>query len=95
MQQPITLRDGAVTLPITPGRQEATIRWREARGIKSYFEIPPLNVGLAGVNGHLQLELPRDRWILMAGGPMMGPAVLFWGALLAWIVAAYFLGRIS
>ena len=43
----------------------------------------------------MQLRVPHDRWILWLNGPRMGPAILFWGALLALIPIAFALGRVQ
>jgi hypothetical protein len=37
--------------------------------------------------------MPRDRWILWASGPLMGPAVLFWSYLLVAIIISVGLGQ--
>jgi hypothetical protein len=39
--------------------------------------------------------VPENRWILFAGGPDLGPAVLYWSELAALILLALVLGRID
>ena len=39
------------------------------------------------------VRLPPDRWVLLLGGPVLGPAVLFWSVLLVTLLVALALGR--
>jgi hypothetical protein len=41
------------------------------------------------------MQLPEDRWVLYAFGPGVGPTILYWGELLVFIVAAWWIGRSS
>ncbi|MBL8484158.1 MAG: hypothetical protein JNJ60_18320, partial [Rhodocyclaceae bacterium] len=89
---PQSLENGAVTLPLVPGSQVVALEWREPRGMAMHFELGGFNPGAPGANAGLRLELPRDRWLLAAGGPPLGPAVLFWGLVpillgAAWVAA--------
>jgi len=59
------------------------------------FVTSTVDAGLKGVNGAVQVSMPRDRWILSLGGPRMGPAVLFWGVVLALALIAFALGRLT
>jgi hypothetical protein len=84
--QPIRAEGRRVTLPLTPGSRSATLEWREPRGIQSVFHAAQANLGAAAVNLSTAIVVPRDRWVLATGGPVLGPAVLFWG--LAGVIAA-------
>jgi hypothetical protein len=81
--QPLALqpRDGALALPLTPGAQAVDIRWRAPEGMGGWWRHEGLALGLPGVNDALTLEVPEDRIVLAVGGPLIGPAVLIWGAL--------------
>jgi hypothetical protein len=57
------------------------------------FQTPALDLGQDSVNSSLQIVVPRDRWLLYAFGPAIGPAVLFWGMLLVLLLLAIGLGR--
>lgn len=74
-------------LTVGPGAQKVQVTWRQAGGVSLLQRLPRVKVGQAAVNGHLSLQLPDDRWLLFAGGPSWGPAVLFWGLL---TVVAFF-----
>jgi hypothetical protein len=50
-------------------------------------------VGAPSVNARVNVSLPGGRWLLFAGGPRLGPAVLFWSLLAVLLVVAVVLGR--
>ena len=83
-----------VTLPISPGKQKVVLNWRKEQGIGFWFRTPPVNLGSDSVNTISHILLGHDRWVLLVGGPRMGPAVLFWGVLLVVVLLAYGLGKI-
>ncbi len=91
---PVQAREGALTVPLTPGKQLLKLRWRQPEGLGSWFRSSPLGLGkLQGVNERLVLALPQDRVALamgLSGGPALGPAVLFWGVLLVLLAAVAF-----
>ncbi|WP_422010803.1 hypothetical protein [Roseateles sp.] len=90
---PLQLRDGAVSLPLTPGAQDVQIRWREPAGMGTLWRHEGLALGLPGVNDALTLNVPQNRIVLALGGPLMGPAVLIWGVLAVVLVLAWFAPR--
>ncbi|MFO1251012.1 MAG: hypothetical protein U1E77_07725 [Inhella sp.] len=91
---PVQAREGAITVPLTPGKQLLKLRWRQPEGLGSWFRSTPLGLGkLQGVNERLLLRVPQDRVALamgLSGGPALGPAVLFWGVLLVLLAAVAF-----
>ncbi len=93
--QPLRQEGREVTLPVTPGTQTFELDFRLDQGISVYFRGPSINLGMDSVNHRIQLHVPKNRWILLAGGPRMGPAVLFWGVLLVVLLLAIGLGRVK
>jgi hypothetical protein len=87
-------RDNKLSLPITPGTQRFTIRWRENNELGLHSIVPAVNLHLAAANLQLLVNLPQDRWVLFVHGPTTGPAVLYWGELLLMLALAYALTRI-
>jgi hypothetical protein len=85
--------DGKLGLPIKPGSQQASIRWRENRAIGVVSRTPPVGLGAQASNVGLTLNLPADRWVLAARGPRVGPAVLYWGELVVMALVAFALSR--
>ncbi|RLA21381.1 MAG: hypothetical protein DRQ62_09525, partial [Gammaproteobacteria bacterium] len=91
--QPIRQQQQTVTLPITPGTQHYRLNWHEAKQQSSLLTTPEIDLGIDSVNTHLKIFLAEDRWVLLALGPRMGPAVLFWGVLIVLVILAYALGK--
>ncbi|MDT9001664.1 hypothetical protein RQP53_20475 [Paucibacter sp. APW11] len=90
---PLQAQDRVLNVPLTPGEHLLTLRWREPQGMGLLFRNSPLQLGSAGVNDTLQIQLPEDRLVLALGGPLMGPAVLIWGVIAALLLASWALGR--
>jgi len=80
---------------LVPGVQRVVLNWREERDFGTRYITPEVDLGSPSVNGGLSLRLPRDRWLLWASGPVMGPAVLFWGVLAVILIGAIILGRVG
>ncbi len=93
--QPVRQQKRTVSLPIVPGKQRITLKWRTTNPISTKVMVQPVNVGIENVNSSIRMMLSRDRWILFTHGPTMGPAVLFWGVLLVILLSAFILGRIK
>jgi hypothetical protein len=91
--QPLRSEGRKVTLPIVPGPQSVSLGWRETPGISAFFTTPVVDLGVPGVNVATTLVVPGGRWLLIAGGPRVGPAVLFWSQLLVLLVVSLLLGR--
>ena len=81
----------AVLLPLRPGKHTAKVTWTLPEELGNLVMTPPLSIPSAS-NLSLNINMPRNRWILFVRGPAMGPAVLFWGMLLVIAVVASFLG---
>lgn len=93
-EYPLQLEDNTLILPIKPGKQNIELGWRSSQGLQARLVTPQVDVGLQSVNASMEMEVPANRWILLAGGPGIGPAVLFWGELLVIVLIALLLGRI-
>ena len=93
--QPLRQQDQRVVLPLAPGVQRVVLNWREERDFGTRYTTPEVDLGSPSVNGRLNLHLPRNRWLLWANGPVMGPAVLFWGVLAVILIGAIVLGRMG
>lgn len=92
---PVRQQQRTVSLPIVPGKQKFTLKWRNEKPADTKITMLPVNVGVDNVNNSMYLVLSRDRWILFTQGPTMGPAVLFWGVLLVILLGSIILGRIK
>ncbi len=95
LPQTLEPKNGELALPFGVGEQKVEVRWTQPKGLTSIFKNPKVDLGLEGINLKLKVNIPRERWVLAVGGPIMGPAVLFWGKLFALIILAFFLGKIA
>lgn len=89
---PARIDDGQLVLALSPGTQELDLSLTAERPISIWLRTPAFDLGLPGVNAHLSLELPGDRWVLWTQGPRSGPAVVFWGYLAVLLALAGWLG---
>jgi hypothetical protein len=80
-------------LPLNKGAQEMEITWSREHELKLLSATPEIDLNAPGVNLEINLRLPQTRWVLFTGGPLMGPAVLFWGTVVVIALAALLLGR--
>ena len=87
--QPIRQDGRAVTLPVSPGTQRVALQWREPAGINYYFRTPAADLGAPSVNSSITLTPGENRWLLWAGGPRLGPAVLYWSVIAIIVLALY------
>ncbi|MCY1060815.1 hypothetical protein [Nannocystis sp. SCPEA4] len=94
-QQPIGQEGQQVRLPIAPGVQRVQLEWREAATLGQRYTTPMVDLGAAAVNAEVHVEFPASRWILLLGGPRLGPAVLFWSYIVVLFMAAAVLGRLA
>ncbi|MFN8640476.1 MAG: hypothetical protein U0802_01985 [Candidatus Binatia bacterium] len=92
--QPVRAQPDGIVLPINPGAQKVDVRWRQADGMTGRFVSLAVDLGAPSVNAHLRVAVPPSRWILFAGGPRLGPAVLFWSLLPVLALVAFGLGRV-
>lgn len=92
---PLRLLEGRVlNLPLQPGNREAAIVWRQAKGARIFLRTPEVDAGADTVNAAVSIAMPAERWTLLAGGPRLGPAVLFWSLLAVYGLLAAGLGRL-
>jgi hypothetical protein len=92
--QPLRQEGTQVTLSLSPGERHAKIVWREPSAMKPLFRTPRPDLTQPSVNSTIQLRLP-SRWILFAGGPRLGPAVLIWSYVLVMLLCAFGLSRLG
>jgi len=88
----IRLDGNNLTLPITPGKQSIQVVWRNAEALSSMFKTPQINLKQTSVNHSIKVNFSQDRWVLLVGGPRLGPAILFWGVLIVILLLAVALG---
>ncbi|HNN86611.1 MAG TPA: hypothetical protein PKK14_03750 [Pseudomonadales bacterium] len=88
-----TLPSGQLKLPLHPGSQQLTVSWRQEATLDWRTATPQPQIDEPLSNIHLKVHLPEGRWLLAVGGPLMGPALLYWGVLTVIVLVAIALGR--
>jgi len=91
--QPIRQEGLKVSLPLVPGSQRVELNWQQPLALKSMFRSPEVKLGSTSVNSEIQIQMPENRWVLLAGGLRVGPAVLFWSLLGVLLLVSVGLGR--
>jgi len=94
-EQPVRQEGRDVVLPVRPGAQKIGIAWREPRGMSLLFRSPAVDLNVRSVNATQIVKVPESRWVLLVGGPRLGPAVLFWSLLAVIVLSALVLGRVK
>jgi len=93
--QPIHQEERIVTLPITPGAQRVELQFQQPIGMSQHFYTPNVDLGIDSVNTIVEINMPKERWILFTGGQAIGPAVMIWGILIVIVFVSVGLGQIS
>ncbi|MFO7884876.1 MAG: hypothetical protein R6U68_08650 [Desulfobacteraceae bacterium] len=93
--QPIRQQGDKVSLPLTPGRQTIELNWHEMRKMRWLWRTSDVDLAMPGVDCVLTARVPKDRWVLFCAGPYVGPAVLFWSAVLVIIILSAGLSRVK
>lgn len=84
---------GQLMLPLHPGSQRLEVSWRQEAALGWHITTPQPQISEPLSNIQLALHLPEGRWLLAVGGPLMGPALLYWGVLAVVVLVAVLLGR--
>ncbi|MDL2320942.1 hypothetical protein LJC47_01160 [Desulfosarcina sp. OttesenSCG-928-B08] len=91
---PVRQEGRNLDIPLDPGAQTVAIQWLQNNPSHFRFAGPAVHIGGKAVNATVTFRMPDHRWILFAGGPQVGPAVLFWSYVLFVVIIAAGLGRI-
>jgi hypothetical protein len=92
---PLRPEQGVLSIGLLPGSHRVTVNWQSPRGTSIAGTADAVDLGSAASNVTTALQLPEDRWALFAlgRGAGVGPAVLYWGELVLFLVVATLLGR--
>jgi hypothetical protein len=92
---PIRQDNQWVSVPLQPGTQTVSLQWHQLAPFSAFYRGPLVKAGGKAVNARVTIKMPGKRWVLLAGGPRWGPAVLFWSYLAVILLAAAGLGRLT
>jgi len=91
--RPIRPDGTKLTLALDAGETPVRVMWRRSGGLGLVHTAPAVLLDRAAVNTEVSMQLPSGRWLLLAGGPAWGPAVLFWPYLACIALGAWLLAR--
>jgi hypothetical protein len=91
---PIQQEGAALDVTLEPGSHVLLLEWQNDQEQGVFFQVPTLDLGADVANARIQIDLAPDRWVLLTGGPSWGPAILYWGMLLALVAFGLVLGRL-
>jgi hypothetical protein len=84
-----------LTVPVRPGEQRLNVRFRDQGGASWWQRNPAVDLGASASNLRVVVKLAPHRWVLMTGGPRLGPAVLYWAELAVMLLVAWLLARLG
>jgi hypothetical protein len=90
---PVRMEKGELPLALLPGAHRVQINWQSDDGATLVTRLPRVDLEVNSSNVGIVVRIPADRWILYAGGSGIGPAILYWGELIVFILVALALGR--
>jgi hypothetical protein len=95
--EPVAIRPegGELALAVLPGEHSVDLTWRTSTGDSFAAKPGPVDLHTSASNVQTSLSLSPNRWPLFALGEGVGPAFLYWGELLVFLVVAIVLGRLS
>jgi hypothetical protein len=90
---PVRPEKGQLSLALLPGAHRVQVNWQSSGGAGMRTRVPDIELRLPSSNVSTVVRIPSDRWVLYAGGAGVGPAILYWGEVIVFIVLAILLGR--
>lgn len=91
---PVRKEGRNVFVPLRPGDQSVSLSWRSKQSLDFQAQAEPVALPVESANVSTVMHVPDDCWVLSTEGALRGPAVRFWGILVAALLAAFVLGRI-
>jgi hypothetical protein len=92
---PTQLTDAGLIVPAQPGKQTVTVDWKQSEPLTLRTKTGDVILPVEASNVTTAMQVPDNRWVLWAAGPMRGPAVRFWTILAVAILASIALGSLS
>jgi len=90
---PVQMEKGELPLALLPGAHRVEIKWQSEEGARAFTRLSHVDLQVPSSNVSTTVRLPADRWVLYAGGSGIGPAILYWGELIVFLLLAVILGR--
>ncbi|MEI6323023.1 MAG: hypothetical protein WCP60_07985 [bacterium] len=92
---PVRMEGEQLVLSLKPGSQNLSVAWTTPQLLENTSKAGSIRLPVESSNITTVIRVPQDRWTLLTFGPQIGPAVRFWGLLIASLIAAVILARLS
>ncbi|TQV85452.1 hypothetical protein [Aliikangiella coralliicola] len=87
--------DGVVSVGLKPGKHQLQLKLEAPQEVDFKLNLAGAVVNREFTNLSTRVNLPSSRWLIAADGPGYGPAVIYWGELIFFILLAIGLSRLS
>ena len=91
--QPVQREGRRLAYSIEPGESSVSVRWRQEHPTGVLERVPELGLGVDAANVLVSIEVPDNKWLLWAGGPVWGAVVTWWQYVVLIALIALLLGR--
>ncbi len=85
---------GIVSIALKPGKHQLELILESAKEIGFDFSIDDIKIDQPFSNLYTSVSVPSNRWLLSAAGPGYGPAIVYWGELIFFIILAFGLSKL-
>jgi hypothetical protein len=89
----LQLQNGLINYTIAPGEHRLNLNWKQSHAMHFRTELPKVNLEAPLSNVSIEWQIPQNRWVLWTSGPVIGPAIIYWGELLVFLVLAVVIWR--
>lgn len=89
----VSRKNGKYVLDLLPGKNTAMMKFKQERSQSWWIGSPAVSIAAPVANLKWTVAVPSNQWVIFTMGPLMGPAVLIWGALAAMAVLSWVLAR--
>lgn len=89
------INQGKLAIPVLQGEHKVNIVMRANIENTLQMRAPEVDLHAPLSNITTKFRVNEQRWILSASGPILGPAVLYWGELIAFILIALLVSKVN
>jgi hypothetical protein len=90
---PLRPTGGELPLALLPGAHSIGVNWTTPTGVAFRVQPDAVDLNSPASNVRTTMHLPQDRWPLLVSGGGVGPAILYWGEVVVFLIMAWLLGR--
>lgn len=89
----LQIQNGKINYTVAPGEHSLAFNWKQSSSLDFRSELPQVNLNAPLSNVSIDWQVPENRWVLWTSGPVIGPAIIYWGELLAFLIIAGLIWR--